>query len=113
MDAPDRIQHVGMSSTSKWEPMCQSITGPPVDEAIGTLIAEQTTPAVVELALEVSRGIQAGHEEADRLRYRRSNAHKRKPISLSGASCLSILAPPQSMVVEKPGNAPIGVSGSA
>ncbi len=49
-----------MSSTSKWEPMCQSITGPPVDEAIGTLIAEQMTPAVVELALEVTGGSKPG-----------------------------------------------------
>lgn len=48
--------------------MCQSIAGPPVDEAIGMLIAEQMTPAAVELALEVRKEIQARHEEADRLR---------------------------------------------
>ncbi|MBZ5763884.1 zinc ribbon domain-containing protein, partial [Rhizobium sp. VS19-DR96] len=52
------------------EPMCQSIAGPPVDEAIGMLIAEQMTPAAVELALEVRKEIQARHEEADRLRCR-------------------------------------------
>jgi len=50
------------------QPMCQSIAGPPVDEAIGMLIAEQMTPAAVELALEVRKEIQARHEEADRLR---------------------------------------------
>lgn len=52
------------------EPVCQSIAGPPVDEAIGMLIAEQMTPAAVELALEVRQEIQARHEEADRLRCR-------------------------------------------
>ncbi|MFW8606803.1 recombinase family protein [Rhizobium beringeri] len=52
------------------EPMCQSIAGPPVDEAIGMLIAEQMTPAAVELALDVRKEIQARHEEADRLRCR-------------------------------------------
>ena len=50
--------------------MCQSIAGPPVDEAIGMLIAEQMTPAAVELALEVRKEIEARHEEADRLRCR-------------------------------------------
>ncbi|MER9548391.1 hypothetical protein [Mesorhizobium sp. M0322] len=52
------------------EPLCQSIAGPPVDEAIGMLIAEQMTPAAVELALDVRKEIQARHEEADRLRIR-------------------------------------------
>ena len=50
--------------------MCQSIAGPPVDQAIGMLIAEEMTPLAVELALEVRREIQARHEEADRLRCR-------------------------------------------
>jgi len=35
------------------EPNCQSIAGPPIDEAIGALVIEQMTPAAVELALEV------------------------------------------------------------
>jgi DNA invertase Pin-like site-specific DNA recombinase len=52
------------------EPSCQSIAGPPVDDAIGRLIAEQMTPAAVELALEVRKEIEARHEEADRLRRR-------------------------------------------
>jgi DNA invertase Pin-like site-specific DNA recombinase len=56
--------------TYRGEPLCQSIAGPPVDEAIGMLIAEQMTPTAVELALEVRREIQARHEEADRLRRR-------------------------------------------
>src|ERR1700761_3323617 len=47
-----------------------SIAGPPVDEAIGTLVAERMTPAAVELALEIRREIEARQEEADRLRFR-------------------------------------------
>lgn len=50
--------------------MCQSIAGPPVDEAIGMLVVEQMTPPAVELALEVRKEIQARHEEAGRLRCR-------------------------------------------
>jgi hypothetical protein len=52
------------------EPNCQSIAGPPIDKAIGMLIAEQMTPAAVELTLEIRREIEARHEEADRLRCR-------------------------------------------
>jgi DNA invertase Pin-like site-specific DNA recombinase len=52
------------------EPCCQSIAGPLVDEAIGRLIAEQMTPAAIELALEVRKEIEARHEDADRLRCR-------------------------------------------
>jgi DNA invertase Pin-like site-specific DNA recombinase len=49
---------------------CQSIAGPPVDEAIGALIAERMTPAAVELALEIRREIEARQQEADQLRRR-------------------------------------------
>jgi DNA invertase Pin-like site-specific DNA recombinase len=49
---------------------CQSIAGPPVDEAIGALIAERMTPAAVELALEIRREIEARQREADQLRCR-------------------------------------------
>jgi DNA invertase Pin-like site-specific DNA recombinase len=57
-------------SDSRAEPNCQSIAGPPIDEAIGALVAEQMTPAAVELALEIRKEIEARHEEADRLRCR-------------------------------------------
>ena len=57
------------NATLGW-PSCQSIAGPPVDEAIGTLIAERMTPAAVELALEIRQEIEARHEEADQLRCR-------------------------------------------
>ncbi|HXZ15645.1 MAG TPA: recombinase family protein, partial [Roseiarcus sp.] len=55
---------------SRGEPNCQSIAGAPIDKAIGKLIAVQMTPAVVELALEIRREIEARHDEADRLRRR-------------------------------------------
>ena len=56
--------------TYRGEPLCQSIAGSAVDEAIGRLIAEQMTPAAVELAFEVRKEIQARQQEADRLRCR-------------------------------------------
>ena len=52
------------------EPTCQSIAAPPVDEAVGALVAERMTPAAVELALEIRKEIEARHEEADQLRCR-------------------------------------------
>ncbi len=52
------------------EPNCQSIAGPPIDEAVGRLMAEKMTPAAVELALEIRREIEVRHEEADQLRCR-------------------------------------------
>ena len=52
------------------EPNCQSIAGWPIDEAVSALIAEQMTPAAVELAIEIRREIEARYEEADRLRRR-------------------------------------------
>jgi len=55
---------------SRGEPSCQSIAGAPIDKAIGKLIADQMTPAVVEPALEIRREIEARHDEADRLRRR-------------------------------------------
>ena len=56
--------------TARGEPNCQSIAGPPIDEAIGALVAESMTPAAVELALEIRREIEARYEEADQLRCR-------------------------------------------
>jgi DNA invertase Pin-like site-specific DNA recombinase len=51
-------------------PDCQSIAGPPIDEALGALVIEKMTPAAVELALEIRREIEARQEEADQLRCR-------------------------------------------
>jgi DNA invertase Pin-like site-specific DNA recombinase len=52
------------------EPNCQSIAGAPIDEAVGILVAEEMTPAAVELALEIRSEIEARQEEADQLRCR-------------------------------------------
>jgi DNA invertase Pin-like site-specific DNA recombinase len=49
---------------------CQSVAGPPVDRAIGELVAERMTPAAVELALEIRREIEVRYQEADQLRSR-------------------------------------------
>lgn len=52
------------------EPNCQSIAGWPIDEALGTLIAEKMTPAAIELAFEIRKELEARHDEADQLRRR-------------------------------------------
>jgi len=58
------------ASDTRAEPNCQSLAGPPIDEAVGILVAEKVTPAAVELALEIRREIEARYEEADQLRCR-------------------------------------------
>jgi len=58
------------SGRSRGEPQCQSIAGPPIDQAVGALVVETMTPAAVELALEVRREIEARQQEADQLRCR-------------------------------------------
>jgi DNA invertase Pin-like site-specific DNA recombinase len=55
---------------ARGEPNCQSIAGPPVDQAIGALVIASMTPAAVELALDIRREIEARYEEADQLRCR-------------------------------------------
>ncbi len=55
---------------TRGEPYCQSIAGPPIDDAIGALVAEKMTPAAVELALEIRREIEARYQETDQLRCR-------------------------------------------
>lgn len=58
------------ASAAHAEPNCQSIAGGPIDAAVGALVAEQMTPAAVELAIEIRREIERRREEADRLRSR-------------------------------------------
>jgi hypothetical protein len=58
------------ATDARAEPNCQSLAGPPIDEAIGLLVAEKMTPAAVELALEIRKEIQARYDEADQLRCR-------------------------------------------
>jgi len=56
------------STHARGEPNCQSLAGPPIDEAVGRLVVEKMTPAAVELALEIRKEIEARYDEADRLR---------------------------------------------
>jgi hypothetical protein len=49
---------------------CQSIAGAPIDEAVGSFVAEEMTPAAVELAIEIRREVEVRCEEADQLRCR-------------------------------------------
>ena len=57
-------------SGAKGDRECQSIAGPPIDAAVGALVAEIMTPSAVEFALEIRREIEARQEDADRLRCR-------------------------------------------
>ena len=58
------------ATDAQGEPNCQSVAGPPVDEALGKLVAEKMTPAAVELALEIRQEIESRHDDADQLRRR-------------------------------------------
>jgi DNA invertase Pin-like site-specific DNA recombinase len=50
------------------QPVCQSIPGHGLDEAVGRLLVECVTPLALEVALKVQEELQARLEEADRLR---------------------------------------------
>jgi Recombinase zinc beta ribbon domain/Recombinase len=53
------------------EPICQSIPGAGIDQAIGELLLEVVTPLALEVALAVQEELRARAEEADRLRRTR------------------------------------------
>jgi DNA invertase Pin-like site-specific DNA recombinase len=50
------------------EPVCQSIPGGGVDEAVGKLLVQSVTPLALEVALKVQEELQTRWDEADRLR---------------------------------------------
>jgi hypothetical protein len=52
------------------DPMCQSILGTGIDDAVGKLLVETVTPMALELTLAVQQEIAARLQEADRLRHR-------------------------------------------
>ena len=52
------------------DPICQSILGTGIDEAVGKLLVETVTPMALELSLAIQQEIAARLEEADRLRRR-------------------------------------------
>jgi len=51
-------------------PVCQSIPGAGLDQAIGRLLLELVSPVALEVSLAVQREVQERVEEADRLRHR-------------------------------------------
>lgn len=53
------------------EPICQSIPGSGIDQAIGELLLEVVTPVALEVALAVQEELRARAQEADRLRRTR------------------------------------------
>jgi len=81
---------------TRGEPSCQSIAGPPIDGAIGALVAEKMTPAAVELALEVRTEIEARYQEADQLRCR---AMERAQIEADLAQRRFMLVDPSNRLV--------------
>lgn len=54
--------------TEPAEPICVSIPGAGIDEAIGGLLVEAATPVTLEVALALQQELQSRLEEADRLR---------------------------------------------
>jgi len=52
------------------EPICQSVPGRGLDDAIGRVLTETVTPLTLETALTVRQELQAQLEEADRLHHR-------------------------------------------
>ena len=50
------------------EPICQSIPGGGIDQAVGDLLIASVTPVALEVALRVQQELQTRVEEADRLR---------------------------------------------
>ena len=81
---------------TRGEPNCQSIAGPPIDEAIGALVAEKMTPAAVELVLEIRREIEARYQEANQLRCR---AMERAPSEADLAQRRFMLVDPRNRLV--------------
>jgi len=82
--------------TARGELNCQSIAGAPIDEAIGSLVADQMTPAAVEMAIEIRHEVEARCEEADQLRCR---AMERAQIEADLAQRRFMLVDPSNRLV--------------
>ena len=77
-------------------PYCQSIAGPPIDEAISNLVSREMTPAAVELALEIRKEIEQHYHEADQLHAR---SVQRAQIEADLAKRRFMLVDPQNRLV--------------
>ena len=75
---------------------CQSIGGPPVDEAISDLVSREVTPAAVELTLEIRKEIEQHYHEADQLHAR---AVERARIDADLAKRRFMLVDPENRLV--------------
>lgn len=51
------------------DPVCQTIPGAGVDDAMGQILLEAMTPMAIEISLAVERQVRERFEEADRLRH--------------------------------------------
>ena len=61
-------------SIQQAQPICQSIPGAGIDQAIGELLVEVVTPVTLDVALAVQQELQSQLKEADRLRTTSSGA---------------------------------------
>jgi len=52
------------------DPLCQSIVGTTIDDAIGKLLVDAVTPMALDTALAVQEEVQRRVDEADRMRHR-------------------------------------------
>jgi DNA invertase Pin-like site-specific DNA recombinase len=52
------------------DPLCQSIVGTGIDDAVATLLVDAVTPVALDLTLAVAQEITAQVDEVDRLRHR-------------------------------------------
>jgi hypothetical protein len=52
------------------DPLCQSMIGIQIDEAVGKLLVEAVTPMALEMTLAVQQELQRRVDDADRLRHR-------------------------------------------
>lgn len=77
-------------------PYCQSIAGRLIDEAIGTLVTREMTPAAVELTLEIRKEIEKQYHEADQLHAR---AVERARIEADLAKRRFMLVDPENRLV--------------
>jgi len=82
--------------TARGELNCQSIAGAPIDEAIGSLVADEMAPAAVEMAIEIRCEVEARCEEADQLRCR---AMERAQIEADLAQRRFMLVDPSNRLV--------------
>ena len=66
---PDYVCDRSGAGSNRAQPLCQSMSGRALDEALGKVLIEVVTPAKLELAIAVQKEIDAQAAECDRLRH--------------------------------------------